>query len=741
MVADFGFGVLVVSFLIALYSVGAALYGELGKKPAFVESARRAQLLTFPLITLSVLTLIYLLVNNNFEVEYVYSVTSTGMPFYLKVTALWGGQPGSLLFWGWLLSAFTSAVTLRKWDRDREFLPWVIVVSSVTLAFFLSMNVFFENPFARMFWDSNGEFVRAMFLPTGGTPVPLQAEGRGLNPLLRHPGMIIHPPMLYLGFVSYVIPFAFAIAALVTGRTDDRWIRLTRRWSLWAWLFLSFGLLLGGRWAYDVLGWGGYWGWDPVEIAAFMPWLTGTAFLHSVMIQEKRGMLKQWNMILIILTYALVIFGTFLTRSGVLSSVHAFAQSAIGPMFFGFIGVTFVTSVALLFWRWGELRAETEMKSMLSREALFLLNNLLFISVLIVCFSGVISPLISELATGQKITVGPPFYERANAPLFAILMLLMGIAPLSAWGLTSAENMGKVNIPVLGGILAVPVILFGIFWNQVNAALGGFTIAVIVLAVILATLGFIYMFRRAVWQAAIVATLVTTLAAFTYTQDIIALAGFFLIALTLSATLREFWRAARARQRARQENFFTSLWRLIGRNRRRYGGYLIHISMMLMAIGILGIEIFQMETQGTLEIGQSLTLGNYTIEYKDVANWDDLPKGVNYTRAVVSVTENGKYLGDLAPRKDYYYDSQQGMTIPGQYSTLRNDLYVLLVDWEPISQTGATIKVYVNPLVNWLWIGGLIFLVGIVIAAWPDKDPALAPARASKRVPQTSAAD
>jgi cytochrome c-type biogenesis protein CcmF len=412
MLADFGFGVLIVTFLVALYSAIAAVLGERKQSSHMVESARRAQLLTFPLLSLASLVLIYLLVNNHFDVSFVYEVTSRSMPTYLKITAWWGGQAGSLLFWAWLLSAFTSAVTLRKWERDREFLPWVIVVSSVTLAFFLSMNIFFENPFGR-FYQIAGGVASYTFKPAGGMLVTPQ-DGQGLNPLLRHPGMIIHPPMLYLGFVSFVIPFAFAIAALVTGRTDDRWTRITRRWTLWAWLFLSLGLVLGGRWAYDVLGWGGYWGWDPVEIAAFMPWLTGTAFLHSVMIQEHKSLLKHWNMILIMLTYALVIFGTFLTRSGVLSSVHAFAQSAIGPMFFAFIGLTFITSVALLIWRWPELKSETEMKSMLSREAFFLLNNLLFLSVLVVCFWGVIFPLISELFTGQKVTVGPPFYERAN---------------------------------------------------------------------------------------------------------------------------------------------------------------------------------------------------------------------------------------------------------------------------------------------------------------------------------------
>jgi len=686
MIAQFGFGVLVVSFLVTLYSVFAAVYGEYKKSPSLVESARRAMLLTWPLLTLTAGVLIYLLVTNHYEVQFVYEVTSRSMPTYLKVTAWWGGQAGSLLFWSWLMSAFASIATLRKWDRDREFLPWVIVVACVTMAFFIGMNVFFENPFAQLYQGFDG--INAHTFQPANSILITPDEGRGLNPLLRHPGMIIHPPMLYLGFVSFVIPYAFALAALITGRTDDRWIRLTRRWALWAWLFLSFGLVLGSRWAYDVLGWGGFWGWDPVEIAAFMPWLTGTAFLHSVMIQEKRGMLKHWTMLLIILTYSLVIFGTFLTRSGVLSSVHAFAQSAIGPLFFTFIGLTLITSVGLIIYRWDRLRSETHMTSMLSREALFLLNNLLFMSVLVVCFWGVIFPLISELFTGQKVTVGPPFYERAISPLFASLMLLMGIAPLSAWGHSTVTTLS-----------------------------------------------------RAIWKPAIGAIIITAVTYFTYTKNIYALIGFFLVALVILVTLYEYWRGAYARQKSQGENIVTALWNLTGRNRRRYGGYIIHLSMMLMAIGILGIELFQTETQGTVAVGEKISISDYTVEYKELASWDDNPRGVNYTRAVVDVYKNGIYLGELHPRKDFYFDSQQSMTIPGQRATLRDDLYVLLIDWEPASTTGTTFKIYVNPLVNWLWLGSLLFLAGVFIAAWPDSDPERVTVRAGRRIQQTSAAD
>ncbi len=687
MFAEFGYGILVVTFLLSLYSVGAAVFGYYSKSSSLIESARRAMLLIFPLLTVAALTLISLLMRGDFNVQFVYEVTSRSMPTYLKITAWWGGQAGSLLFWSWLMSAFASLVTLRKWDRDREFLPWVIAVTSFTLAFFIMLNVFFENPFARLYQTLDGNIAAHTFAPTAATPVVPQ-DGRGLNPLLRHPGMISHPPLLYLGFVSFVIPYAFAMAALITGRADDRWTRITRRWTLWAWLFLSFGLVIGGRWAYDVLGWGGYWGWDPVEISAFMPWLTGTAFLHSVMIQEKRGMLKQWNMILIILTYDLVIFGTFLTRSGVLSSVHAFAQSAIGPAFFAFIGVTFFTSIALLIHRWDDLRAEAEMKSMLSREALFLLNNLLFMSVLVVCFWGVIFPLISELATGQKVTVGPPFYERANAPIFAALMLLMGIAPLSAWGNSTLKILG-----------------------------------------------------RALWKPALAALVITAAIFAFYTRNVIALIGFFLVALVILVTLYEFWRGTRARQRAQGENFFAALARLTGRNRRRYGGYIIHISMMLMAVGILGIEIFQAETQGALQTGQALELQGYKMVYKDIAQWDDASTGVNHTRAVVEIYKGNRAVAELYPRTDYFYEAQQNMTIPGLRSTMDDDVYVILVDWEPASAFGATFKLYVNPLVNWLWLGSLMFFFGIVIAAWPDREPETASVRERRSARQTSAAD
>jgi cytochrome c-type biogenesis protein CcmF len=665
MLAQFGFGVLVVSFLLALFSVGAAIFGYYRKSDRWVESARRALQLTFPLMSLSALIIVYLMVTGHFELEYVYSVTNREMPFYLKATALWGGQAGSLVFWSWILSAFAMAVMMRKWERDREFLPWVVMVTAVTLAFFLSLSIFFENPFVSFWQTMSGDIISKMFRPAGAIPIT-PTDGKGLNEILRHPGMIFHPPMLYLGYVSFVIPYAFAMAALVTGRTDDRWIHLTRRWTLVAWLFLSIGLVLGMRWAYDVLGWGGYWGWDPVEIAALMPWLTGTAFLHSVMIQEKRGLLKQWNMFLIILTYALVIFGTFLTRSGVLSSVHAFAQSAIGPMFFIFIGLTAIVSVSLLIRRWGDLRAEVEMKSLFSREALFLLNNLLFFAILIVCFWGVIFPLISEIVTGQKITVGPPFYQRATGPLWGALLALMGIAPLSAWGYSTIKTIG-----------------------------------------------------RAVWKPSIPALLVPVLLVLFKVRNWVALAGFSLVAFVFFVTLYEYWRGVLARQKSQGENFFTALSKLTSRNRRRYGGYIIHIAMVVMAIGILGIEIFQTQTQQVLGVGKTMEISGYSLRYDSLAQFP-YTDGRQVTRAVLSVFKSGKYLGELYPRYDIYPDGQP-MTIPAIRSTLADDLYVVLVNWEDVSAAQTPFKVYHNPLVQWLWIGSVLFVLGYLVAAWPDK--------------------
>ncbi|HRE29700.1 MAG TPA: cytochrome c-type biogenesis CcmF C-terminal domain-containing protein, partial [Anaerolineales bacterium] len=433
---------------------------------------------------------------------------------------------------------------------------------------------------------------------------------------------------------------------------------------------------------YDVLGWGGYWGWDPVENASLIPWLTATAFLHSVMIQEKRGMLKKWNMVLIILTYALVIFGTFLTRSGVLSSVHAFAQSAIGPAFFTFIGVTFVASMVLLFREWDHLSSETQFEGLLSRESAFLLNNLLFVAITASVFWGTVFPMISEIFTGQKITVGPPFYNQVTGPQFAALVLLMGVAPLLAWRKSSAQQLGRqILIPFVASLVLVAVLFaFGI----TNPG---------------------------------------------------ALFGFWISAFVAGTTLLEFYRGTAARMRTTGENALVALSTLMARNRRRYGGYTIHLGVILITIGVVGTTFYQEETQGRLRLGEQLTLGRYVMVYTGLDEFE-VDDGRIVARASVEVYRDGQMLGELYPRRDYYIESQQPMTIPGVRSAVEDDFYVLLVEWESVGADAATFKIYVNPLVNWIWAGGLVFIVGTLVAAWPESEPrrrvvlANAPARA-----------
>jgi cytochrome c-type biogenesis protein CcmF len=647
MIPDIG---LLATWLALCGAVGAvlmALYGYWSKEARWIDSARRAATAVWPLLTLGVLTIEYALLTNDFNLNYVANVSSRGMPTLLKITALWGGQDGSILFWAWLMATFAFVLMIRRWDQDRDLLPHVIVVTMGTLAFFIALDLLASNPFKRL------DF----------TPL----DGRGLNPLLRHPGMVIHPPMLYLGFVGFVIPYAFAMAALVSRRTDARWIRLTRRWTLVAWLFLSLGLLLGGRWAYDVLGWGGYWAWDPVENAAFMPWLAGTAFLHSVQIQEKRGMLKIWNMVLIILTYGLVIFGTFITRSGVIDSVHAFARSAVGPAFFGFIAITSVASIWMLLRRLDDLRSDNRLESLISREAVFLFNNLLFMTLTFSVFIGTVFPMVSELITGEKITVGPPWFNRVTGPQFGLLVLLMGIAPLFAWRKQSVERLGR-----------------SLWWPfLISAAIVG---ALFVLG----------------------------------TRSLGALLGFWVAAFVGITTLWEYTRGVLARRRAQKESWPVALWRLTGRNRRRYGGYLIHLGVVCMALGILGTNLFQEETQGTVAIGESMELGGFEVTYNGLRNRlgaDDLA----IVEADLTLTRDGRVLRTLMPRREIYQNSGQTMTIPATRSAISEDFYVILAGWESGGRA-ATFKIYLNPLINWLWFGGLVFVMGTLVAVWPDAE-------------------
>lgn len=646
MIADLGYFSVLLAFVTAVYAAIASLYGHKTNNWRWVESARNATLLTLPLVLLASALLVTSIVRNDFSLDYVWRVSSIEMPTYLKYTALWGGQAGSLLFWNLLLAAFTATAMARKWDEQRQLMPYAIMVGSFTQIFFLGLTAFVENPFARI----------------ASAVIPL--NGNGLNPLLRHPGMIIHPPMLYLGFTGFTIPYAFAMAALISGKLDDTWIRTTRRWTLVAWLFLSLGLILGGRWAYDVLGWGGYWGWDPVENASLIPWLSGTAFLHSVMIQEKRDMFKMWNLFLIILTYLLVLYGTFIVRSGVISSVHAFAQSAVGPLFFGFIAIMFIFSAYWLTMRRDALASKNSLNSFLSREAAFLYNNFLILAILAVVFLFTNFPIISELFTGERGFVGPPVYEQALGPLFAALVLLMGVAPLTMWFRGSAQRLGKAML-----------------WPAVLA-----TVAVVVMFVL----------DIRIWAA---------------------LLGFWLVIFSTILTGLEFVKGTRARMK-RGENMFAAYSNLMARNRRRYGGYWIHIGVLVMAVGVIGVELFQQETQQQLQVGDTLSLGRYELQFLGVQQRPG-PDDLIITEATIDVYADGRFVKTLIPRRELYTRTGQPMTIPSARSTIWEDFYVLLAE-QPTSPNTIVLRVFLNPLINWVWAGGFIFIFGTLIAAWPD---------------------
>ncbi|MEO8607305.1 MAG: cytochrome c-type biogenesis CcmF C-terminal domain-containing protein [Chloroflexota bacterium] len=683
MLAEIGLISTFLAFVAALYAIGAAVYGGRIHSERLVVSARNAALLTFPLLLLAAGSLVIALINGQYQMSYVWSVSNPETPVFYRITALWGSQKGSLLFWSVIMSLYSAGALALNWRSHRRLMPYVIAFTMATLAFFLMLVLFFENPFMRWWLTSPTDVIESALIPAGAIAPPLQRladTAKGLNPLLRHFGMIIHPPMLYFGFVGMTIPFAFAMAALASGDLSTNWIKATRRWTLIAWMFLSLGLLLGGRWAYDVLGWGGYWGWDPVENAAFLPWLIGTAFLHSVMIQEKRGMLKVWNMFLVIGTFSAVIFGTFATRSGLIDSVHAFARSDIGfPMFFFWAGMT-VIAVGLILWRWnrGELKDDHQFANILSRESLFVLNNVVFVVLFVAIFWGSFgAPVISDLFLHENITLGSDYFMRVTPPLFVALYVLMGIAPLSAWGATSLRRLGRS--------LVVPLIL--------TAVLVGFFIM-------------------------------------TGTHDLGALFGYGIVGLAGFVAIYEIYRGAAARRQSIGENWPQAIVSLFGRNRRRYGGYIIHLGITVIGIGVIGSTMFQQTTQKTLAVGESLDFGGYSMRYDGFTEGiaDD---GRQMEIADVSLLRGGQTLANLRPRHDLYPDMP--MTIASSYSTIEGDFYVLLVGWEPVNASTATFKIYINPLINLIWWGGIVLIAGTFIAAWPREQAILSPEPAPSR--------
>ena len=643
MTVDLGYGMTLVALVLAVYGAAAAAVGARAGRPALVESAQHAALGVFVLITACFALLTYAFLTFDFSVRYVATNTNLGTPFYYRITGVWGALEGSIILWSWMLGLYTLILILRHRDSARELYPWALATMLGILAFFLLVMTIAAPPFQRQ--------------------VPVAADGRGLNPLLEDTGMITHPVALYLGFTGFTVPFAFAMAALITGRVGDTWLVLTRRWTIVAWYFLSLGLLIGGWWSYHVLGWGGYWAWDPVENAAFMPWLTGTAFLHSVMIQERRRMLKLWNIVLVILTFGLTLFGTFLTRSGVIASVHAFTQGSIGALFLGFLALVMLTALGLVAWRWEAFRSQGELDSVVSRESAFLLNNVLLIAAAFTVFFGTVFPLLSEAVRGVKVSVGAPFFNQVNVPLFLSLLFLMGVGPLIAWRRASLENLKKNFLwPVVLGVAAAAAA----FVLGVRSALAALTLATTVF-----------------------------------------------VGTTIGV---DFVRATRARLRV-GEALVPAVGGLLRRHNRRYGGFVVHLGILLIALGVTGSHAWSVQTEATLRRGETAELAGYRFRFDDLTAVEES----NHFKVVGAFTvSNGRVLDVLRPAKKFYPQEQSPIAYVDYRLGLKEDVYLVLGDFAR-DGTQATIKLQVNRLVSWIWIGGVVLTLGALLAILPER--------------------
>ena len=646
------------AFLMGVWGALAGIVGGLQARRDLAHSARHAVFAMCGALLVAVVSLEWALFQHDFNVEYVAAYTSRNLPIFYTWSALYAGQKGSLLFWATVLSVFGSLALVLTPRQHRELLPYVAGVVSTVAAFFISVMLFgHASPFERLAY----------------TPL----DGSGLNPQLQNPGMVFHPPMLYLGYISITIPFAFAIAALLSKRLDTDWLVAIRKWTLLSWLFLSIGICLGMWWAYVELGWGGYWAWDPVENASLLPWLTMTAFLHSVMIQEKRGMLKKWNLALIIGSWLLSIFGTFITRSGVISSVHSFTQSSVGYFFLAFLIVAGVLSFTLYANRLPLLTVEARLESMVSREAAFLFNNLLLIGIAFSVLWGTLFPIISELVRGVKITFGPDTFNFINIPLGLALLLLTGIGPLIAWRRASLPNLRRQ--------FAVP------------ATVGGFTLLVLLV------LGM---------------------------RDGYALVAIALGAFVAATIVQEFARGTGARRRQYGESYSLAFARLIARNRRRYGGYVVHAGIVMLFVAFAGMA-FKTETEATLRPGESVSLRSpyghtYRFTSLGLSQYDALNRQV--TAAAVEVSRDGRKIGLLNPEKRQHVDGLgrptfQPSTEPSIMSMLREDLYVVLGGVVNGTEQ-AVFRFTINPLVWWVWYGGVIVALGGLIVMWPGGTPA-----------------
>ena len=639
--------------LLALLGIGAGVFAGTQGRAEWTRIAERSVLLVFAATSVAMLALFWALATNDFSLSYVAAHSARTMPLHYRLGALWGGQAGSLLLWGWMLTAYGAVAVLGNRTQNRVLMPWVCVALLANVAFFLVLTNFESIPFERMPHDQR------------------LSDGNGLNPLLQHPVMLIHPVVLYTGFTGFALPFAFAFAALVTGELGTTWFRTTRRWTLFAWTFLSVGVMLGGRWAYEVLGWGGYWAWDPVENASLMPWIAGTAYIHSVMIQEKRDMLRTWNIVLIGLTYGLCLFGTFLTRSGIVQSVHAFTNSdSFGRIFLSYVVVMLAAFVAALIWRLPRLRSPNKLESVVSREASFIINNWIFMAILFVVFVGTLFPVFTEMLGGVRRILGPPYFNTFAGLLALMLMVLTGVGPLIAWRQASLVSLRRQFIlPASAGVIVTLIVI----------SLFGFTPGY---------------WAIAAW----------------------GLAGFVLTTIT-----QEYTQAVRARMRRRGESVLTALRTLLVRNQRRYGGYIVHAGFVILMLGISGAA-FNEEQLNNVSPGDSATIGDFRLEYLTA---DAIPaQHYGGARARLALYKHDEPVAVMTPEKRMYWLEQQPSSIPSIYSTWREDLYVILTALEP--DGSATVKIYHNPLVNFGWAGGCIFVFGCLIVLWPHPERQLA---------------
>ena len=650
------------SLIAALLFAGAAMLllaaGGAMHRRDLSAAGRRALVAAAAFVGLAAVALVSALLAHDFSFEYVAGYSSTSLSRGYTLAALWGGMEGSLLFWTALLMLFSVVALSRARSLDASLVSWAGAVLAGVAVFFLGLLVFPASPFTQL------------------ADVP--SDGSGLNPLLQSPGMLIHPPLLYTGFVGFSIPFAFAMGALVTKHLDDSWFTHTRRWTLFAWSALSIGIVLGGAWAYTELGWGGYWAWDPVENASFMPWLTATAYLHSVVIQEKRRMFKVWNVTLILLTYALAVFGTFLTRSGILSSIHTFTEGPIGKWFLPFLGLMLIAGFGIIAYRLDALRGENRFDSLLSRESAFLANNVLFLAAAFAVLWGTIYPIVAEVTNGVRLSVGPPFFNRVFIPLGLALLGLAGIGPLISWRRMSPGSFGRLIRPPLAAGAAAAVLLVAFGLRSVGA--------------------------------------------------ILALA---LCAFTAAAIAGEFVRGGRVHRRREQLSWGAAVAKTLSRNRRRYGGYVVHLGIVLIVIGFAGTA-FKVERQALLSPGESMRVGSYELRYEGARQASTTEKQM--VAAEVTVTRGGENIGTLHPQRNFHLAQRQFQSEVAIRTNPVEDLYLVVTGFD--ADGDAALRAFVNPLTWWIWAGAAVMAIGIgVIMAGRGPQPAAALVRTTVREP------